>query len=656
MKIKKIVYTIFLSLFFFNAIAQKALLAKAEKEYNDYAYADAIAIYEKLASKGFEDEKMFQRLGNAYYFNAELPKAASWYDKLFALNAKQDPEYLYRYSQSLKSIGDYAKADKILDDFNKKTNTDSRGILFENNKNYLEQIKLNSGRFEVAGANINSESSDFGTAFFNNNLVFSSARKIGKQEGKTFKWTNKSFTNLYVASIKADGNLHSPVLLNKEINSKFNESTPVFTKDGKTMYFTRNNFLDGKRGKDNKNITLLKLYKATLVDGNWSNITELPFNNDAYSTAHPALSIDEKTLYFASDMPGTLGQSDLFSVTINTDGTYGKPQNLGPAINTEGRETFPFISGDNELYFATDGRPGLGGLDIVVSKILENGTFDQVQNIGEPINTKFDDFAFIIDSNTRKGYFSSNKKGGVGNDDIYKFTETKKLVCERTLTGTIFDSKANETIEGAKVILFDENHQQIEEVTTAANGTYSFKVNCNKKYFVKVERKQYPAKESSFAVTSSIDNKLDFTLEKEKIAALAAIKMPEVKAIKIGTDLGKTLNISMIYFDLGKWNITDIAAVELEKIYAVMQEYPKLIIDIRSHTDSRSSAKSNLVLSDKRAKSIMAWLVSKGIDASRLRGKGYGESQLLNRCKDGVKCSEEEHLKNRRSEFLILSI
>lgn len=656
MKIKKIVYTIFLSLFFFNAIAQKALLAKAEKEYNDYAYADAIAIYEKLASKGFEDEKMFQRLGNAYYFNAELPKAASWYDKLFALNAKQDPEYLYRYSQSLKSIGDYAKADKILDDFNKKTNTDSRGILFENNKNYLEQIKLNSGRFEVAGANINSESSDFGTAFFNNNLVFSSARKIGKQEGKTFKWTNKSFTNLYVASIKADGNLHSPVLLNKEINSKFNESTPVFTKDGKTMYFTRNNFLDGKRGKDNKNITLLKLYKATLVEGNWSNITELPFNNDAYSTAHPALSIDEKTLYFASDMPGTLGQSDLFSVTINTDGTYGKPQNLGTAINTEGRETFPFISADNELYFATDGRPGLGGLDIVVSKILENGTFDQVQNIGEPINTKFDDFAFIIDSNTRKGYFSSNKKGGVGNDDIYKFTETKKLVCERTLTGTIFDSKANETIEGAKVILFDENHQQIEEVTTAANGTYSFKVNCNKKYFVKVERKQYPAKESSFAVTTSIDNKLDFTLEKEKIAALAAIKMPEVKAIKIGTDLGKTLNISMIYFDLGKWNITDAAAVELEKIYAVMQEYPKLKIDIRSHTDSRSSAKSNLVLSDKRAKSIMAWLVSKGIDASRLRGKGYGESQLLNRCKDGVKCSEEEHLKNRRSEFLILSI
>jgi outer membrane protein OmpA-like peptidoglycan-associated protein/tetratricopeptide (TPR) repeat protein len=654
MKMKKIVYTLFISFFFFSGMAQKALLNKAEKEYNNYAYADAISIYEKLAVKGYEDEKMFQRLANAYYFNAELPKAAIWYGKLFALNAKQEPEYFYRYAQALKSIGDYTKADKMLDEFNKKTNTDSRGILFENNKNYLEQIKLNSGRFEISDLNINSESSDFGSSFFNNNLVFSSARKIGKKEGKTFKWTNKSFTNLYIGAIKSDGTLSTPVLLNKEINSKFNESTPVFTKDGKTMYFTRNNFLDGRRGKDDKKITLLKLYKASFIDGKWTNIVELPFSNNAYSTAHPTLSLDEKKLYFASDMPGTLGQSDIYSVTINSDGTFGKPENLGKNINTEGRETFPFISGDNELYFASDGRPGLGGLDIFVSKILENGAFEAVQNIGEPINTKFDDFAFIIDSNTRKGYFSSNKNEAKGNDDIYKFTETKKLLCERTLTGTIFDSKANETIEAAKVTLLDENNKVIEEVTTGKDGVYSFKVNCSKKYLVRVERKQYPAKENYFAVGTSIDNKLDFTLEKEKIALVE--QLPALKKIKIGTDLGKTLNISMIYFDLGKAVITETAAIELEKIYAVMQEYPKMRIDIRSHTDSRSSAKSNLVLSDKRAKSIMAWLVNKGIDAKRLKGKGFGESQLLNKCKDGVKCSEEQHLANRRSEFMILSI
>lgn len=652
MKIKKIVYTLFLSFFCYHAIAQKGLLAKAEKDYNNYAYADAIAIYEKLAAKGFEDEIMFQRLGNAYYFNAELSKAATYYGRLFALNSKQEPEYLYRYGQSLKSIGDYAKADKILDDFIKETNTDRRGILFVNNKNYLEQIKSNSGRFEISSVAVNSENSDFGSAFLNNNLVFSSARNIGKKDGKTFKWTNKYFSNLYIAAIKPDGNLYDAVLLNKEINSKFNESTPVFTKDGKTMYFTRNNFLDGKRGKDDKNITLLKLYKASFLNGKWENITELPFNSDTYSTAHPALSLDENRLFFASDMPGSLGQSDLYSVTINKDGTFGKPENLGPNINTEGRETFPFISSDNELYFATDGRPGLGGLDIFVSKILENGIFDQVQNIGEPVNSASDDFAFIIDSNS-KGYFSSNRKGGTGNDDIYKFTETRKLVCERTLTGTIFDTRASQVIQGATITLLDENNQVIDQTLTLQDGTYSFKVKCNKKYLVRATMQMYPVQENTIAISTTVDNKLDFHLQKETIAA---IEIPELKTIKVGTDLAKTLNISMIYFNLGKWNITDSAAVELEKILAVMREYPEIKIDIRSHTDSRSSFKSNLVLSDKRAKSIMAWLVGKGIAANRLKGKGYGETKLLNRCKDGVKCSEEEHLQNRRSEFVIASM
>lgn len=653
MDFKKILYAIMLSFFFFKAAAQQALLDKAEKEYNNYAYADAIEIYEKLAAKGVEDQKMFQRLGNAYYFNAELPKAAIWYDRLFAVNPQQEPEYLYRYSQSLKSAGDYAKADKVLEDFNKKSNTDSRGILFQYNRNYLEQIKMNSGRFEIAAAQVNSESSEFGSAFLDNSLVFSSARRIENKEGKTFKWTNKNFTNLYIAPINANGNTGSPVLLNKEINSKFNESTPVFTKDGKTMYFTRNNYLDGRRGKDDKKTTLLKLYKASLIDGKWTNIVELPFNSDKYSTAHPALSLDEKKLYFASDMPGTFGQSDLFSVLINADGSYGRPENLGPQINTEGRETFPFISADNELYFATDGRPGLGGLDIVVSKINEKGTFDEVQNIGEPVNTKYDDFAFIINSSTRRGYFSSNRKGGMGSDDIYSFTETRKLVCERTLTGAILDSRTNEPIEGASVTMRDENNQVIGTAETDKSGNYSFKVNCGKKYSVRVERKMYPPKESAIVIASALSNKLDFALEKEKIAAIA---IPEIKAVKVGTDLAKTLNISMIYFDLGKWNITDQAAAELEKIAAVMQEYPSMKIDIRSHTDSRSSAKSNMVLSDKRAKSIMAWLIAKGIAADRLKGKGYGESRLLNRCKDGIKCSEEEHLRNRRSEFLILSM
>lgn len=645
MKIKNIICTVFLSAISFNAAAQKGVLNKAEKDYNQYAYIDAISIYEKVADKGYKDEKMFQRLGNAYYFNAELAKAAKWYDALFSLNNQQEPEYYYRYAQTLKSIGDYAKADKMLEAFNEKVKTDTRGVLFEKNKNYLEQIKANSGRFIIADAGINSKQSDYGSTLLNNKLIFASARDTGNVTRSTFKWTNKSFTNLYAAQLKADGSLEEPVRFDKKINSKFNESTPVFTKDGKTMYFTRNNFLKGKKGKDEKRVTLLKLYKADLVNDKWTNVVELPFNSDQYSTAHPALSTDEKKLYFASDMPGSLGQSDLYSVAINSDGTFGKPENLGAAINTEGRETFPFIAGDNELYFATDGRPGLGGLDIFTAKINNDASFGPVQNIGEPVNTKFDDFAFVIDNNTRKGFFSSNKDGGNGSDDIYKFVETRKLNCEKELSGVIRDSQTNEVLSGAKVILLDDKFQQIAAVTSGTDGTYKFQVKCNTTYHVRAAKENYETSETPILIQSTDDkSKLDIKLEKQ------------IKEIGIGTDLAKTLNIPIIYFDLDKSFIRKEAAFELEKVLAVMKQYPAMKIDVRSHTDSRQTEKYNLTLSNKRAKATIDWLVKQGISPARLTGRGYGESQLVNKCSDNVNCTEEEHQLNRRSEFIIVSM
>jgi tetratricopeptide (TPR) repeat protein len=402
MKIRNLIYTVFLVLFVFKGVAQTKRIASADKQYDSYAYVDAIATYERVAEKGYKDEKMFQKLGNAYYFNAELAKASKWYAELFAMNQEQEAEYYYRYSQSLKSIGEYAEANKILEQFNKKSGNDQRAKLFASNKNYLEEIKANSGRYTVADAGINSRFSDYGSSFSGNKLIFASARDTGGVSKKVFKWTNRSFTNLYGSEVNANGDLSEPKRFGNRINSKFHESTPVFTKDGKTMYFTRNNYLDGKKGKDTKMVTLLKLYKSTLdQQGQWTNVMELPINSDQYSVAHPALSPDDKTLYFASDMPGTLGQSDLFKVTINDDGSYGKPENLGKSINTEGRETFPFISEDNELYFATDGRPGLGGLDIFVAKIENEKAFKDVKNLGGPINGSQDDFAFLIDSKSR---------------------------------------------------------------------------------------------------------------------------------------------------------------------------------------------------------------------------------------------------------------
>jgi outer membrane protein OmpA-like peptidoglycan-associated protein len=645
MKVKYTIYTIFLVLIALKGNAQTGIEKKADKDYAQYAYIDAIATYERVAEKGYKDEKMFQKLGNAYYFNGELIKAAKWYDALFAMNADQEPEYYYRYAQTLKATGDYAKADKTLEAFNKKINTDKRGILFENNKNYLEQIKANSGRFEIADAGINSTQTDYGSAYYDNKIVFASARDTGGVVRNTFKWTNKTFTNLYSAELKSDGTVGKPERFEKKINSKFNESTPVFTKDGKTMYFTRNNFLDGKRGRDEQKITLLKLYKADFTNGKWTNVTELPFNSNQYSTAHPALSKDEKKLYFASDMPGTLGQSDLYSVTINSDGSFGKPENLGPAINTEGRETFPFISAENELYFASDGRPGLGGLDVFVSRISKDGTFSAIQNLGAPINSKQDDFAFIIDNEKRNGFFSSNREGGNGNDDIYRFTEIRKLLCKQILKGIVVDLETNKIVDNAKVTLLDEQFNAIGEVVTGSDGSYIFNVDCGKNYHIRASKQDYETKELPVAIkTVTGETNVLVSLEKR------------IKPIGVGTDLAKTLDIPIIYFNLDKSYIRKDAAFELEKILAVMQQYPKMKIDVRSHTDSRQTAKYNIALSDRRAKSTIQWLVKNGIAPNRVTGKGYGESQLVNKCSDGVPCTEAEHQLNRRSEFIIVSM
>lgn len=628
-----------------SGYGQKSRIEDANNKYDNYAYVDAIATYESVALKGYKDEKMFQKLGNAYYFNADLIKAEKWYSALFELNSEQEPEYYYRYSQTLKSIGNYVKANQILEIFNTKAASDLRAKLFENQKNYLEEIKANSGRFTIADAGINSEYSDYGSSFLNNNLVFASARDTGRVSKKVFKWTNQSFTNLYSSEKNENGNLGSPVRFNKIINSKFHESTPVFTKDGLSMYFTRNNYLEGKKGKDAKKVTLLKIYKANLKNGNWTNIIELPFNDKEYSVAHPALSVDEKTLYFVSDMPGTLGQSDLFKVAIHEDGTYGEPYNLGAEINTEGRETFPFVSGNDELFFASDGRPGLGGLDVFVTNITNNNTYSAIQNVGEPINGPQDDFAFLMNSIDRKGFFTSNRSGGIGYDDIYSFTETRKLACEQLVSGILSDHDTGEPLADSQVTIFDDHFEPIQKINTDSKGYYGFEVACGKTYHIRAAKDNYETKEEKITIKNTT-GKTNLPLQLDK----------RIKPITVGTDLAKTLEIPIIYFDLDQSTIRKDATFELAKIVVVLQQFPNMKIDVQSHTDSRQSEGYNLILSNKRAKSTIAWLVKNGIEQNRLSGKGYGETQLVNNCSNKIKCPESEHQANRRSAFIIVSI
>lgn len=645
---KKIIllYITIISVFSFNCYAQKAQIASADSKYDNFAYIDAIKTYERVAEKGYKSIDMFQKLGNSYYFNGQLEKASKWYDELFAMTSDLEPEYYYRYAQSLKAVGNIDKANQILDLFHKKAGNDDRGTLYDKNKNYFESIKANSGRYKIEDAGVNSKYSDYGSTLYGNKLVFASSRDTGSFMHRKHKWNNQSFTNLYVTDLGEELVPGKVSKFSKEVNSKFHESTPTFTKDGKTMYFTRNNFLDGKKGKDGKDITLIKIYKANLDNEKWVNVTELPFDSDQYSTAHPALSPDEKTLYFASDMPGTLGQSDIFRVKINEDGSFGTPENLGSEINTGGRETFPFVSNENELYFASDGFPGLGGLDVFVSKINADGSFSEVQNVGDGVNSPKDDFAFLIDTKTRKGFVSSNRNGGQGFDDIYKFLETKRLKCEQELYGKVTDLTTGVILPDAKITLFDSKFNLINTAVTDSKGMYTFSVECGKNYNVRASKTEYTTKEQKITI-GNVDKgrtNLPFALEKETCK------------VAVGDDLGKCFGIKMIYFDLDKYNIRTEAALDLEKILDVLNQNPTMKLDIRSHTDSRQTHKYNEVLSENRAKSTIGWLVKNGIEPSRLTGKGYGETQLVNGCSDGVNCTEDEHQLNRRSEFIISAL
>jgi outer membrane protein OmpA-like peptidoglycan-associated protein/tetratricopeptide (TPR) repeat protein len=635
----------FLSIISISAYSQKAKLNTAETQYNNFAYINSIETFERIAGKGYKSAEIFQKLGNAYYFNGEFQSAAKWYTELFALGSDYDKEYYYRYAQSLKTIGENKKADEYLEKFSAIAKDDNRAKFFRNEEDYLKRIKANSGRYDISKTTINSKYSDYGSTVYNNKLVFTSARDTGSLGQRIHTWTDQYFTSLYSSDLDENFNPSKVERFDNHLKSKFNESTPVFTKDSSTVYFTRNNYLDGKRGQNGSGITLIKIYKAVLKNNEWTDIKELPFNSNEYSTAHPTLSPDEKTLYFASDMPGTLGQSDLFKVAIIGKDSYGKPVNLGPLVNTPGRETFPFISQDNEIYFASDGHPGMGGLDIFMSKINADGSFKRIENIGSDINSPFDDFAYWIDLDTRYGFFSSNKVNGLGFDDIYKFKELRRIGCEQALSGLITDAATLELLPNAKVSLYNNEHNLIESTTADDKALYTFNVECDNNYYVRAEKENYFTKEVSVSIPDE-NGSTDLPIALET----------SVKKVKVGDDLAKFLEIPIIYFDLDKSNIRPDAALELSKVLDVLQQSPKMKIDIRSHTDSRASTKYNESLSERRAKSTMKWLIDNGISADRLTSKGYGESRLINKCADGVECTEAEHQLNRRSEFIIMSL
>ncbi|MDX1316706.1 MAG: OmpA family protein, partial [Xanthomarina gelatinilytica] len=405
-----------------------------------------------------------------------------------------------------------------------------------------------------------------------------------------------------------------------------------FSPDGNTMYFSRESFAEGDFEKNKEAKTkksLLYLFKATKDGESWVNVQPLSINNKEYSVKNPSVSKDGKTLYFASDMPGGFGLFDIYKVAINDNGTLGQPENLGNKINTEGQEMFPFISDKGILYFSSNGHLGLGGLDVFHT--TESGN---VVNAGVPVNSNSDDLAFTINEETGEGYVSSNRPGGKGSDDIYGLKRIEP--CIVNVVTTVVDNKTNNPLAGVAVTIKDANGRVVATETSNKDGQVNYKVSCDKTLEISGVLKDYLA------------NSVTYSGSKEK-QALVQLNLDPIEVIIVKDKVV----LNPIYFEFDKSNITEQGAFELDKLVAVMSKYPDMVIIAESHTDSRGPASYNERLSDRRAKSTVQYVISKGIDASRISGIGKGEKEPKIDCGSG--CTEEQYQTNRRSEFIIVS-
>ena len=610
------------------ALAQKGNLKRVNKLFEIRAYTEAAETYETKD----RTQEVLQNLADSYYYNTSLQKAIKTYRELFVTYGDSiDIEYYFRYAQALKGVKNYKEADKHLSRYyNQQIHTNA----------FIENLEKTTPHiFKLSQINNQNSSSDFGLSFYGENKVaFASARNT---ENPSYSWNSLPYLDLYSATLTNDV-LEDIVPFSETINTASHESNAVFTKDGKTMYFNRTNTT--RKKTDEQRVAHIKIYKAEFVDGNWTNVTPLPFTSNAYSTEHPALSKDEKTLYFASDMPGTLGSFDIYKVAINDDGTYGEPENLGSTVNTKHREQFPFVSNYDVLYFSSIGHQGYGGLDVFRSNMV-NGNFDKPVNLGRSINSSLDDFAYVIREKDDKAFVSSNKSGY---DRLYGFAREENMLTKYQVEGVVQDKNSKELLVGALVTLFDETDRVIQDTLVGENADYLFKIEPNKKYKVRGTRKAYIPQDVEFSTDSKGKVQHNIYLSLESFAdAEERVKENEKGDVQVELD--------KIYFDFDKSNIREDAAITLNVLVDLMKKYPSMEIEVSAHTDARGPDQYNLNLSKRRATSTLEYLVGQGIERDRLRSIGYGEMQPLNEClKEGI-CEDEEYDINRRCEFIILN-
>jgi peptidoglycan-associated lipoprotein len=598
-------------------------------DYYDYInYAPAIEHYQKVYAKT-QDSGIELKLADAYFKTSKLDSAEALYTRSIS-RGSTNPVTRFEYGKVLMANGKHRKAVNEFKEYLKVYPSDvTAKMLLASCNSVIERFR-DTTLFTLKPILEDQFVNSFSIVEYRNGAVFA-ADKVVFAGRKQNPWTGNSYLELYQMEKDVEGNWLSPELLKGDINGRFHEGPATFSKDGNTVYFTRSNYFKRKMVVNEQEENNLKIFKATLINGEWKNLEEFPFNSDDYSCGHPTLSESGKLMYFVSDMPGGTGGTDLYVTTLK-DGKWTQPVNLGPEVNTSGNEMFPYIHSDGSLYFSSDAHNSMGGLDVFIT--THNGTrWLKPENLNYPLNSIKDDFGFSINSDNNTGFVSSSR---TKSDKMYSF---EKHTPTFTLYGRARKKGTQTPVEGVIVEITNGATGKVTSVVSDKTGNFKLKLDTESEYNL------YCTKFGCFSKTDNISTK-GLKYSEDFYADF------EVEEIVID----KPIVLENIYYDFDKWDIRADAALELDKLVRVLLDNPKLEIEMGSHTDCRGSDQYNLVLSDKRARAAVLYLISRGIDSTRLTWKGYGETVHVNKCEDGVQCTEEEHQDNRRTEFKVKKI
>ncbi len=686
MQLRKPLSIICLSVMLFIAVpfadAQQVdnspLLRKAIIEYQSLRYADAIRELKKVLEKDPENVSAQEMMAASNRNIKDYDEAMYWYGELCKLKNIKAEWALY-YAEALANKEKYEQSEQWYRKFLSMKPSDRRAGAFS--KANLNSFSRNAGEYRVSYSSINTDASEYSPMYYKDGLLFVSNRS--QKTRYIFQWDRTSYSDLYIidklediteadpdsvgksdkaskpskyiasnsdtersilslfASNKAESTDEGsePYLLRGKVKSSFHEGPSVLLPEG-SLLFTRNNYVGGKAAKSNNGVNKLKLYTAS--GPGWNKITPFPYNNNEYSTGHPTVSQDGKILIFASDMPRGFGGTDLYYCVRTGDGKkWGRPNNLGPKINTEGNEQFPFLHKDGKLYFSSTGHPGLGGLDIFEVVLKDLKAVGSPKNMGTDINSSSDDFGFIMDEPAKSGYFSSNRRG---NDDIYQFTRMAYTV---VLKGKVIDAGTNAPLAGTRVIL--RNNGLTDTLVANNNGEFTRVLSKETDYELSGSRITYVSRQSFLSTVGiTADSTINVLVKLNRAENMQQWVSDNCETLK------KTFSLDNIYYDLDQAEIRPDAIPTLDRIAMIMQKNPEISIISASHTDSRATDNYNRQLSLRRGEAARSYLIAKGIDGRRIEVKYYGKSRLVNSCVEGVNCPEAEQQMNRRTEFEVI--